>query len=41
VPAEEAIQSSRLWLAALLIIVLGLTLAWVVAKAPVAEAPSF
>ena len=41
VPAEEAIQSSRLWLAALLIIVLGLTLAWVVAKAPLAEAPSF
>lgn len=41
VPADEAIQSSRLWLAALLIVALGLALAWIVAAAPVAEAPSF
>ncbi len=41
VPADEAIQSSRLWLAALLIVVLSVALAWIVATAPIAEALSF
>jgi len=41
VPADEAIQSSRLWLAALLIVALGIALAWIVVTAPVAEALSF
>jgi cytochrome b len=41
VAADEAIQSSRLWLAALLIVVLSIVLAWIVVTAPVAEALSF
>ncbi|MDB5978753.1 MAG: cytochrome [Nevskia sp.] len=41
VPADEAIQSSRLWLALLLIVALSVALIWIVATAPVAEAPLF
>lgn len=41
VPDGEAIQSSRLWLAALLIIAVGMVLAWIVIRAPAPELTAF
>ena len=41
VPAGEGITSSRLWLALIIVVLLGLALAWVVRAAPVAEPAYF
>ena len=41
VPAAEAIHSSRLWLAVVLIIAIAAALAWIVSTAPVAAPASF
>ena len=41
IPTEEAIHSSRTWLAALLVIALSAALAWIVSHAPSADAALF